>query len=125
MIGKTATIVLAGFVAAFAGGAINAASAAGALVSAPVHGTYYYMTHRQSQDLAAQLALSDCAQHFSRGCHVLTTYEAGCIAIAQSEDGSHHSGWAVKPSMEEARLLAFGQCAKYGGPCHQSVLTCE
>jgi Domain of unknown function (DUF4189) len=122
---KITMIALATFVAAFAGGAINTASAAGALVSAPVHGTYYYMTHRQTQDLAAQLALSDCAQHFSRGCHVLTTYEAGCIAIAQSEDGSHHSGWAVKPSMEEARLLAFGQCAKYGGPCRQSVLTCE
>jgi uncharacterized protein DUF4189 len=109
--------------AAWTGG--REANAAGAIVSAPVKGTYYYMTHRPSQGFAAQLALSDCARHFSRGCNVLITYEAGCVAIAQSQDGSHHSGWAVKPSGDEARLLALGQCAKYGGPCHMSVLECE
>jgi hypothetical protein len=101
------------------------AYAAGALVGAPVRSSYIYVTHRANPDVAANLAMSRCLDQYGSGCHVIKIYFNGCLAIAQSSDGSHHSGWAVKPSMQEANLLAIGQCAKYGSSCHLDVSNCE
>ena len=116
---------LAGLAAVIAGLAAGPVSAAGALVSSPVKGSYIYMTHRPSPGYAADLAMSDCMSKYGGGCRLLTTYGSGCIAIAHAEDGTHHSGWAVKTSLQQARLYALGQCAKYGGPCALDVQTCE
>ena len=101
------------------------AFAAGALVGAPVRSTYIYVTHRADPDVAANLAMSRCLDQYGSGCHVIKTYYAGCLAIAQSADGSHRSGWAVKPSMQDANLLAIGQCAKTGSSCHLDVSNCD
>ncbi len=101
------------------------AYAAGALVSTPSRGTYIYITHRASPDIAANVAMSRCLERYGSGCRVIKTYGGGCLAIAQSSDGSHHSGWAVSGSESQANLLAIGQCAKYGGSCHLDVAVCE
>ena len=96
----------------------SAALAAGALIGTPVRSSYIYITHRENPDLAANIGMSRCMDRYGSGCHVIKAYAGGCLAIAQSSDGSHHSGWAVKPSSQEANLLAIGQCAKYGDSCH-------
>jgi hypothetical protein len=101
------------------------ANAAGALIDSPIRGTYIYMTHRASEGLAADIAMSRCMQRYGGGCRVLTTYSSGCLAIAQSQDGSHNSGWAVKSSKREANLVAIGECAKHGGSCYSNVSVCE
>ncbi len=113
---------------AFAGAALSLGShaqAAGAIVSTPVRGTYIYMTHRPSPGYAADLAMSDCMGKFGGGCRVLMAYGSGCMAIAQSHDSSHHSGWAVKGSPGQAQEWAVAQCEKYGAPCTLDVARCE
>ncbi len=101
------------------------AMAAGALVSAPIRSTYIYITHRDSQDFAAGVGMSRCISRYGSGCRVVKTFEAGCLAIAQSADGSHHSGWAVRASTREANLVAVGECAKTGASCHLDVSVCD
>ena len=98
------------------------ARAGAAIVSSPVKGKYYYMTHRPSGAYAAQLAMADCASHYSRGCRMLVAYERGCVAIAH---GGGQSGWAVKSSDGAAQAYAMGQCEKYGFACHLDVNKCE
>lgn len=98
------------------------AEAGGAIVSSPVKGKYYYMTHRPSASFAANLAMADCAGHHGGGCRVLKAYDQGCVAIAH---GGGHSGWAVKSSGGAAEAFAQGQCEKYGSPCHIDVAVCE
>ena len=74
---------------------------------------------------AVDLAMSRCLDRYGSGCHVIKACGGGCLAIAQSSDGSRHSGWAVKYSAQQANLPAIGQCAKYGGSCHLDVGICE
>jgi hypothetical protein len=101
------------------------AMAAGALVGAPVRSDYYYKHGFPNPDAAANAAMSRCIEKFGSGCHVIKVFESGCLAIAQSSDGSHHSGWAIKSSQSEANLVAIGQCAKTGSSCHLDVSVCE
>jgi hypothetical protein len=101
------------------------ALAAGALVGAPKPATYIYMTNRPSEDVAANLAMSRCLDRYGPGCHIIKVYARGCLAIAQSADGSHSSGWALRPSSHEANMVAIGQCAKNGSACHLDVTSCE
>jgi Domain of unknown function (DUF4189) len=114
-------VALAGAVLSFSG----PARAAGAIVSTPERGTYIYMTHRPSSGFAADLAMSDCMGKFGSGCRVLMAYGSGCMAIAQSHDSSHHSGWAVKGFPGQAQEWALAQCEKYGAPCTVDVARCE
>lgn len=101
------------------------AFAAGALVGAPVKSSYIYKTHRDNPDAAANAAMSRCLDQYGDGCHVIKAYFDGCLAIAQSSDGSRNSGWALRPSSREANLVAIGQCAKNGSACHLDVSVCE
>ena len=101
------------------------ATAAGAIVGAPVRSSYIYKTHRPNPDEAANAAMSRCLEQYGSGCHVIKAYESGCLAIAQSSDSSHHSGWALKQSPKEANLVAIGECAKTGSSCHLDVSVCE
>ena len=85
---------------------------------------YIYMTHRYSPDAAANAAMSRCLDRYGEGCRVLKTYSDGCLAVAQSSDGSHASGWAWR-HVQEANLIAVGECAKNGSACHLDVSVCE
>jgi Domain of unknown function (DUF4189) len=101
------------------------AMAAGAIVGAPIRSDYIYKHGFPSQDAAANAAMTRCLEKYGPGCHVIKVYDSGCLAIAQSSDGSHRSGWAVKSSEKEANLVAIGQCAKTGNSCHLDVSVCE
>ena len=101
------------------------AFAAGALIGAPGRSSYIYMTHRDNPDAAANAGMSRCLDRYGSGCHVIKTYFDGCLAIAQSSDGSHASGWAWRQSSREANLVAVGQCARNGAACHLDVSVCE
>ena len=101
------------------------AMAAGAIVGAPVRSDYIYKHGFPNPDAAANAAMTRCLQQFGSGCHVIKVFNSGCLAIAQSSDGSHHSGWAVKQAEKEANLVAIGECAKTGSSCHLDVSVCE
>jgi Domain of unknown function (DUF4189) len=122
---RTAKLFAGAALFVFAGLLATPAMAAGALISTPIRGTYIYITHRDNPDIAANIGMSRCMGRYGSGCRVLKVYESGCLAVAQSSDGSHHSGWAVKGSSHDANLLAIGECAKYGGSCHLDVNICE
>ncbi len=100
------------------------ATAAGAIVVSPQNFIVWH-THAQDPAVAAELAMSRCSQEYGPGCRVLTTYEAGCMAVSVTQDGTHRYGYAIRPAQREASLVAIGNCAQNGNSCRIRELTCE
>ena len=104
----------------------TAAQAAGAVVVSADRSVIYWSTRKPSIEAATNSALTSCKARFPN-CAVDKTFTTGCLGVAQSVPGSPRKVWgyALRPSADEARSVAIGQCAQGGASCAIQTVSCE
>lgn len=83
----------------------------GAVAVDEEHGTLGSAIEAPTEDEAKDGALKDCRSKGGVACHLVTSYENGCVALAAS-----HTGWAVEAAATEieAEVNAISACARIG-----------
>ncbi len=105
---------------------LDSALAAAAIVVSPDNSVAYWSTHKESETLAAEIALGKCGERFGQ-CFVKTTFSNGCLAVATARTlgGGVHWSWSVRPTSYEAQAAAMASCAKDGFACYLKTVSCE
>jgi len=103
--------------------AATSAMAAGAVATSPDRSVIFWSTHKSSVARATEAAMGNCTARFGK-CTLDRTFNSGCLGVARSP-GKPVWGFAVRPSKDEARLAAIGQCAQNGASCEIKAVSCE
>lgn len=121
-----ASLALTGQIAVLSSAIGTAAQAAGAVVVSSDRSVIYWSTRKPSVDAAVSKALGSCKARFP-SCAVDKTFTTGCLGVAQSVPGNGRKVWgyALRPTADEARSVAIGQCAQSGASCAIQTVSCE
>jgi hypothetical protein len=103
----------------------QAAMASGAVVAAPDKSVLFWSLHKPSEQIAINVALSQCGERFGGGCFLEKSFSYGCIAVSRSN--SHRRwGYAWRPSPEPAQYSAISACEATGAQsCSIQTTSCE
>jgi hypothetical protein len=120
---RMATVLIGAQIALLSCAFGTKAQAAGAVVVAPDRSVIFWSTRQPSVGAAVGIAMGKCKARFG-SCAVDKSYVDGCLGVARSPSRKVW-GFAVRTSIDEARLAAIGACAQNGARCEIQTLTCE
>ncbi|SED37181.1 protein of unknown function [Rhizobiales bacterium GAS188] len=120
---RMATLLIGAQIAAMSCAFGATAMAAGAVVVSPDRSVIYWSTRKPSVEAAVNIAMGKCKARFG-SCAVDKSFVSGCLGVALSRKPNVW-GFAVRPSANEARSAALGQCEQNGAKCATETVTCE